>query len=38
MSPTGPFYDKDGVNMLSEGASLILGMEGGQANPGHPDI
>jgi len=37
-SPTGPFYDKDGVNMLSEGNTLILGHDGGQECPGHPHV
>jgi hypothetical protein len=44
-SPTGPFYDKDGIAMTewdsseSEyGNTLILGADGGQANPGHPHI
>ncbi len=44
-SPTGPFYDKDGIAMTewdsseSEyGNTLILGADGGQANPGHPHV
>jgi len=44
-SPTGPFYDKDGVALTqwdsseSEyGNSIFLGHEGGQNNPGHPYI
>ncbi|MHC4690451.1 MAG: GLUG motif-containing protein, partial [Planctomycetota bacterium] len=44
-SPTGPFYDKEGVAMTewdsSEneyGNTLILGADGGQDCPGHPHI
>jgi hypothetical protein len=37
-SPTGPFYDKNGIDMNANGATLILGHDGGQANPGHPHI
>jgi hypothetical protein len=37
-SPTGPFYDKDGVDMNEDGSTLILGHDGGQTNPGHPHI
>ncbi len=44
-SPTGPFYDKDGVALTqwdsSEneyGNTIFLGHEGGQDNPGHPHI
>ena len=44
-SPTGPFYDKDGVGLKewdsseSEyGNTILLGADGGQANPGHPHI
>jgi hypothetical protein len=44
-SPTGPFYDKDGVGLTewdsgeSEyGNTIFLGADGGQANPGHAHI
>ncbi len=44
-SPTGPFYDRDGVGLLewdsgeSEyGNTILLGAEGGQDCPGHPHI
>ena len=44
-SPTGPYYDKDSVNLMvydsgeSEyGNTIFLGHDGGQTNPGHPHI
>ncbi|MHC4499440.1 MAG: family 43 glycosylhydrolase, partial [Planctomycetota bacterium] len=44
-SPTGPFYDKDGVNLMTYdsgeseyGNTIFLGHDGGQTNPGHPHI
>ena len=44
-SPTGPYYDKDGVNLMSYdsgeseyGNTIFLGHDGGQTNPGHPHI
>ena len=42
-SPTGPFFDKDGVGLLEfdsaekeYGNSILLGSDGGQDCPGHP--
>jgi len=44
-SPTGPFYDKDGVGLMEwdsgeaeYGNSFLLAADGAQANPGHPHI
>ncbi|MEM7538431.1 MAG: family 43 glycosylhydrolase [Chloroflexota bacterium] len=44
-SPTGPFYDKEGVGLLEWdaeerefGNSILLGAEGGADNPGHPHL
>jgi len=44
-SPTGPFYDKDGVGLTEwdageneYGNTIFLGADGGQDNPGHPHI
>lgn len=44
ISPTGPFVDKKGIALVERdtngifGSTIILGTEGGQANPGHPHI
>jgi arabinan endo-1,5-alpha-L-arabinosidase len=37
-SPTGPFLDKNGVDMVSGGGSLFLGTEGDLIGPGHMSI
>ena len=37
-SPTGPFLDKNGVNMVNGGGSMFLGTEGTQIGPGHLSI
>ncbi|HYO24760.1 MAG TPA: family 43 glycosylhydrolase [Lacipirellulaceae bacterium] len=37
-SPTGPFLDKNNVNMVSGGGSLFLGSEGSLVGPGHLSI
>ncbi len=34
-SPTGPFLDKDGVNMLNDGGTLFLDDDGQKIGPGH---
>jgi arabinan endo-1,5-alpha-L-arabinosidase len=38
ISPTGPFLDKNGVNMINGGGSMFLGTEGTQIGPGHLSI
>ena len=35
---TGPYLDKDGVNLLRDGGSLLLGTEGKLIGPGHAGI
>ena len=35
-SPTGPFLDKDGVDMMNFGSSFLLGDEEEHLVPGHP--
>jgi arabinan endo-1,5-alpha-L-arabinosidase len=35
---TGPYLDKNGVNMLQDGGSLVLGSEGPFIGPGHAGI
>ena len=44
-SPTGPFYDKDGVSLVEwdrdeeeYGNTFLLAGEGGQDSPGHPHV
>ena len=34
-SPTGPFLDKNGVNMLNDGGTLFLDDDGQKIGPGH---
>jgi len=34
-SPTGPFLDRDGVNMLNGGGTLFLDDDGSKIGPGH---
>ncbi len=34
-SPLGPFFDRNGVNMLQGGGELFLATEGNQIGPGH---
>ena len=34
-SPTGPFLDRDGVNMLNDGGTLFLDDDGAKVGPGH---
>ncbi len=35
LSPTGPFLDRDGVNLLSGGGTLFLDDDGRKIGPGH---
>ena len=34
-SPTGPFYDQSGVNMINTGGTLFLGNDANRIGPGH---
>jgi arabinan endo-1,5-alpha-L-arabinosidase len=37
-SPTGPFIDKEGKDMVDEGGSLLIETEGRYIGPGHASI
>ncbi|HEX6963048.1 MAG TPA: arabinan endo-1,5-alpha-L-arabinosidase [Lacipirellula sp.] len=37
-SPTGPFYDRNNVNLYAGGGTLVLGSEGERIGPGHAGI
>ncbi len=37
-SPTGPFMDRDGKDMVEQGGSLFLASEGRFIGPGHASI
>jgi len=38
LSPTGPFYDKNGVNMVNAGGTMFLESSGRYIGPGHASI
>lgn len=37
-NPKGPYFDKNGIDMNNNGATLLFGDEGEQLVPGHPHI
>ena len=38
LNPQGPYLDRNGVDLLNDGGTLILGNEANQLVPGHPHI